>query len=320
MGKKLIAGLKNFKPDFLGRSEDKKYEDYIIGIDDDGKEIFHTSNEVELSNYFGKNPGAPHYLTPVFFKKEVLNKYYDNPEKYEVEDGFVRCHGSWLLRLDNNHAKYVVVFLGDLGHLHNKEQIYWKSFNVAHQGRVSGTAWKRGFKAEFADPEQPDLYFKYKFGIFQEAWHKKYGWYLFKPLSKGDEHHMKSLHTPATNDQKEFDAQILSLTKIMIDSLNEKELMKGLTITKKSPKGLYKLEAFLLSKFPPFKGLLEFLRKLQSLRSLSVAHRKSEKKVDYKKVREFFEMEKKDLPEVFEEIIIKAIWTLNTLENHFLKD
>lgn len=320
MGKKLISGLRDFKPDIFGQRKEKKYEDFIIGIDEDGKEILHTCEEEKLSNFFGKNPEAPQFITPVFFEKEVLKKYYSNPEKYTVNDGYLHCKGLWGLRMDNNHPKYVVVFLGDLGHLHHKEQIYWKSFNVAHQGGISRTAWERGFEVKFRDPEQPDLYFKYKFEIFQKAWFKKFGWYLFKPLSKGDIHHFKSLHIPTTNNQKEFDEQVLSLTKIFIDSLNEKELAKGISIEKENPKGLDKLESFLISKNARFKDMFEFLRNLQSLRSTSVAHRKSEKSRDYQKVREFFDYDTKEPQEIFVDILIKAIWTLNSLEGHFLKE
>lgn len=319
MGKKLIVGLKDFKPDIFGRSEEKKYEDFIIGIDENGKEILHTCEGDKLANFFGQNPGSPQFLTPVFFKKEVLAKYYSNPEKYTVDDGYLSCKGLWGLRMDNNHPRYVVVFLGDLGHLPRKEKLYWKSFNVAHQGGISRVAWERGFEAKFTDPEQPDLYFKYKFEIFQKAWSEKFGWYLFKPLLKDDFHHFKSLHVPLTNDQKEFDEQVLSLTKIFIDSLNEKELAKGILVKKAKPKGIDKLETFLVSKNVRFKDMFEFLRNLQSLRSTSVAHRKSEKSKDYQKVRKFFDFDNKELGEIFEDILIKSIRTLNSLEGYFLK-
>jgi hypothetical protein len=45
----------------------------------------------------------------------VLTKYYAHPERYSVEDGFLRCQGLWGLKLDNNHHEYIIVFLGDLG-------------------------------------------------------------------------------------------------------------------------------------------------------------------------------------------------------------
>lgn len=56
------------------RNEENEYPEYIIGIDEYGEPRSYTSNPAKLSNYFGANPGAPHYLTPVFFKKEVLQR------------------------------------------------------------------------------------------------------------------------------------------------------------------------------------------------------------------------------------------------------
>lgn len=73
MGKKLIFGLKDFKPKLFSRDE-KKFVDFIIGVDDDGNEITHTSNDDKLANFFGKNQGAPYFLTPVLFKKDVFYK------------------------------------------------------------------------------------------------------------------------------------------------------------------------------------------------------------------------------------------------------
>lgn len=314
MGKKLISGLKDFEPKLFNK-DNKKFVDFIIEIDDDGKEITHTCDEEKLANFFGKNKGAPYFVTPVFFKKDVLTKYYSQPEKYSVEDGYLRCGGMWGLRMDNNHSEFVMAFLGDLGHLSHNEQLYWRSFNVATKEKMSYTAWARGFEAKFTDPEKSDLFFKQKFTSFQEEWEKKFNWKFFRPLAKEDEHHFKTLCVPLTNEQKEFDEQVLSLTKVFIDSLNEKELEKNLTIAN-GAKGIDKLEAFLNSKKVRFNGLIEFLRNLQELRSTGVAHLKGSK---YEKVKSAFLIGDKDLSKVFDDIMIKCIWTLNTLESHFIK-
>ncbi len=319
MGKKIINGLKNFKPDIFERCEEKKHEEFIIGIDDEGKEIMHTCEEEKLANFFGKNPGSPQFLTPVFFKREVLKKYYNNPEKYTVDDGCLHCKGHWGLRMDNDHQRYVAVFLGYLGHLHHKEQLYWKSFNIAHQGGISRTAWERGFQAKFTDPGSPDLYFKYKFEIFQKAWHEQFGWHLFKPLSKEDNNYFKSLHIPTTEDTKEFDDQILAINKILTESLNVEELKKGITIEKEKPSKLDILEAFLNLKSARFKEMFEFLNNLRLLKN-PISHRKSKSDKGYKKAKKYFKFEEKKLPEIFTEILIKTIWTLNFLEGHFLKE
>ena len=61
--------------------------------------------------------------------------------------------------------------------------------------------------------------------------------------------------------------------------------------------------------------MMQFLRKLQALRSASTAHRKGD---NYEKLKPFFEMDKKELTDVLEDILIKCVWTLRTLEKYFL--
>ena len=63
--------------------------------------------------------------------------------------------------------------------------------------------------------------------------------------------------------------------------------------------------------------MIEFLRNLQSLRSSSVAHRKGK---NYEKTKGVFGIDENDLGTVFDEILIKAVYALNTLENYFLAD
>ena len=314
MGKKLIKGLDNFQPKLFNK-DNKKYEDFIIDIDNNGEPVSFTSNEDKLANFFGKNSGAPNYLTPVLFKKEVLGKYYAQPNKYSVVDGAVMCGDLWSLRIDNNHSEYVMVFLGDLGHLASKEQIYWKHFNIAKKGKMSYTAWARGFEAKFKDPEKSHLFFKQRYQTVQEKWKKTFGWNLFLELSEGDNYHWKTLRLPLTNEQKEFDEQVLSLTKLIIDSLNEKELANGLTL-KPNSKGITKLEGFIRSKGLEIPQLIKYLRNLQDLRSSGVAHLKGE---DYATLKKTFGIGEKNLPEVFDKILIEGIWMLNSLERNFLK-
>jgi hypothetical protein len=314
LGKKLVSGDPTFKPDLFGRSK-KQFIEFIIGADDNGKEILYTCNEAKLANNFGANEGAPNYLTPVCFRKEVLNKYYSQPEKYTVSDGYLSCGALWSLYIDNNHPEAVMVFLGDLGHLSHTEQMYWRGFNLP-SGKMSRVAFKRSILGQFADPQTADLYFKQRFSLFNEYWKRKYGWELFRPLTGKDEYALKILRVPLTNDQREFDEQIAMLTKVFIDSLNEKELAKGIT-NKENAKGLDKFETWLQSKHFRSDPMMQFLRKLQALRSASTAHRKGE---NYEKLKPFFEMDKKDLIAVLEDIFIKCVWTIRTLEKSFLPD
>ncbi|MFA5080318.1 MAG: hypothetical protein WC472_01695 [Candidatus Paceibacterota bacterium] len=308
LGKKLIAGLKDFKPDNWDDRTDEKFEDFIIGVDENGKEVVHSCN-----TDYKESPG---FLTPVFFRREVLKKYYDSPDKYSVEDGHVKFDGFWGVRVLNNHTDHVVVWLGDLKSLPYKEQTHWRAFNTTPSSKkISRTDFTRNIEGNFADPEHPELYFKYKFKLFQDAWNEQFGWYLFEPLSTEDNHHMKSLHVPTTKEQKEFDDQVASITKIMIDSLNEKELEKGFE-NKKIIGGIAKLEAFLNANNFHSPKTIEFFRNLQSLRSSGVAHRKG---IKYNKMKKIFNIDNRDFSLVFEDILVKCIYVFNTLENYFIK-
>lgn len=193
LGKKVIRGLREFDPENFspGSTNRDEYLDFIIAVDPDGKEMTFTCDEDKLANFFGKNHGKPNYVTPVFFKREVLEKYYANSEKYSVRDGNLYCGGLWSLRLDNNHEKYVIVMLGYLGLLPLSKQQYWRSFNVKPDGTFSEVTLKRGFAAEWTDPSMKDLVFKGKFERFQEIWWNKCGWDLILPLAEKDEHYFK---------------------------------------------------------------------------------------------------------------------------------
>ena len=140
-------------------TRDDKYAEFIIGISDDGTPAVHNCNPAGLANYFGANEHAPHYLTPVWFSRDVLTKYYDDPDKFSVEDGYLRCGALWGIRIDNNLPDHVVVYLGDLGRdLSYDEQMYWKYFNISPgEGGTSVTNFKRSFLAQFSDPSSPDL-------------------------------------------------------------------------------------------------------------------------------------------------------------------
>lgn len=283
----------------------ESYPEFIIAVDETGRPVTYSCNPDGLANYFGANPHAPHYLTPVFFRRNVLSKYYSNPQKYSVEDGYLRCAGLWGLRIDNNASDYVIVFLGDLGRdLPEKERLYWRAFNVPPDGSISSVCFRRGFLAEFADPESPDLLFKYVLDRLMRRWRRNFGWDLFLPLSQEDSHHFDTLRVPLTDDQAEFDAQVLNLTKVLVDSLNEAKLEQEIE-SAGGLRGISRLERF-LEKYtiPDQQQHIGFLRDLQALRSSGVAHRKGTK-YDHVKIR--FKIGELSLIDAFREILGQAI-------------
>jgi hypothetical protein len=308
-GVKVIDSFPTVKVRGFSR-DDRKYEEFFIGFNEAGNALYFTCEETKLSDGY-KNLEAPNYLTPVFFKKDVLTKYYSQPSKYSINDGQVSCAGLWSLRIDNNHTEYVMVFLGDLGRLEYKEQLHWKHNNLETKDKMSHTCFTRNFQVQFAPPEKSDLFFKSRYEQVKENWKKKMGWDLFQSLSRDDEYHLKTLRIPLTNEQKEFDEQVLSLTKLLIDSLNEKELVKGMPLLEPNSKGISKLEAFLQNRNFHSSQMIKFLRDLQELRSSGVAHLKGSQ---YDKMKKAFGIGGKELSNVFDGILLEAIKFLNTLD------
>lgn len=316
--------------------DDKQYAEFIYDYDDEGEPKLHSCKKDTLSNFFVANGDNPLEMTPIFFKKEVLDKYYSNPNKYTVGDGYVGCEESWSMYVDNDHRNYVMVPLVYLGSLEYSEQLYWKGYNIPFEKEMSfsKTAYTRWIEGNFCNPMFPDLHFKFRFNQFNNKWEKKFGWPLFLPLIDEDEHRYKTLHCLTTeNNHSDFDEQILSMTKLVIDSLNQKCLQsetndsnsdvesflkqKDISSSAELRAGIDKFQVFLFSKGMKCPDMIDFLRKVQSLRSNSVAHRKSNKRKDLAKLYEYFKMGELSEQKVLEDIFVKMVITLNTLDNFF---
>jgi len=308
-GKRLITPLPKEKSGFWGFSEEepKKYVEFIIGIDENGDEVFHSSNPELLANNFGSNPGAPLYLTPVHFRKQVLDKYYQRPSKYSLEDDILRCGCLWNMDLDNHNDDKVCAWLGDLGRdLPYEEQLHWRADNIPPTGDMSDTFLQRQIYAQFTASDRPEHVFQSLYEELTEACEECLGFPLLFPLGADDMHHFQCLHVPSTDEQKDFDELILGLAKILIDSLNKKQLERLIPDDQKEElkHSISYLEAaFAACGITEAENHMVFLRRLQSLRSSGPAHRKGKK---YRKIATKFGIDSQNLRSVFSGILRKA--------------
>lgn len=312
MGKKIIMPLSVEECGYWPFEKEANYNEFIIGTDDFGNELLFTCDPRKLANYFGANPKAPHYLTPVFFKREVLLKYSNKPELYDIGDGYLSCKYLWRIEIDNHHKDYVAVYLGDLGRdLPECERNYWKSFNVIPDVRLSETSFQRDFLNIPAQSSMEDHRFQYLYTKTSTEWEKIMGWPIFLPLSEEDEYNFTNIRIPYTDSQQEFDQLVLSLVKVMIDSLNEKKLTTP--DSDKGEKGISKLEKWLEAKeIMDYSDHISFLRDLQELRSNGSGHRKGK---SYDKISKKFGLDQKRKKDVYEEILVKANELLIYLED-----
>lgn len=258
------------------RDRKESFPEFIIGEDELGRPITFTCNATHLANNFGKNPDAPNYLTPVFFRSEVMQKYYSDPELYTVTEGSISCKGRWHFRLDNDHSDYVAAFLGDLGSdLPQTERFYWQGFNIAPSGSMSSTYLRRSILAEWVDAEQPDHKFKRAYQQLQETWRKEHGWQLHRRPHVIDEQIIDRLHVPLNETQSEFENQLLILAKLLVDFLNDKAITDAVGPGPANERSLGKIQRFLESSgYGNAEDDLILLREIQDLRSKVSAHTK----------------------------------------------
>lgn len=316
LGKKVIAPAPVEECGFWPYEKETDYEEFIIGSDEKGNPISYSCNPEGLGNYFGANPTAPMYLTPVFFSREVLQKYYAKPELYSITDGYLSCQSLWGIAIDNHHKDIVAAYLGDLGRdLPEAEQKHWKQFNILTDESLSVTSRSRDFFCIAADSNIVEHQFKNDYRNLVKQWNEKYGWSLYNPLSDEDAYIFDQIRRPLGDSQAEFDQLVLLLCKLMIDYLNEKELSKSIDDSSHL-KGIGKLEQWVKNhNVAGFEAHIAFLRNLWELRSSGSGHAKGKA---YKTVAKKFGIEELPLPEVFDNILGNADSFLQFMLNAFI--
>ena len=116
--------------------------------------------------------------------------------------------------------------MGDLGRdLPESERGYWKSYNIVGEEGVSQVSFQRDFCNIFTESNMEDHKFQDLYGSLIKQWNEKYGWDLYLPLSAEDQYNLTQIRIPLGESQPEFDQLVLSLVKVLIDSLNEKQLI-----------------------------------------------------------------------------------------------
>ena len=157
----------------------------------------------------------------------------------------------------------------------------------------------------------PDLGLRHLYPRVNESWLRRFRFSLYLPLRSEDEHVFKTVRVPLADNRAEFDAQILALAKLLVDSLNEAALQKEVSQKVTSEKGIAKLERWLQEKkLTGWEPHTRFLRRLQALRG-GTAHRKGE---NYAKAASAFQLDTQPLIETGRSIFQSAVKWINYLQ------
>ena len=270
MGKIQIGGYRNYVHldsfDLIRKRNDEEYHKFIVSIDDNGKEIYYSTN-------VSKNEST--YYKIVSFNRSVIQKYYEHPNLYKVEDGEISKKGSWHMRIDNNNLDVVKVYLGDLGRLDRSEQSHWLAHNIVSFSGLSNVQYKRDVLAiPFLEPEMSDLIFRHYYSRLHNLFTKHFGFSVLKPLHKQDQAYLDTIRVPLSEDLHEFEKIILNLSKVLCDSIDIKSINKYLD--KNLTNKIEALGLFTKLKLIEDNDFVSSLRKIQLIRSKSIAHNKDE--------------------------------------------
>ena len=315
-GRRIIEPLPKSKSGLGDFAEKRKYAEFIVDVDDNGDEVYHTCDPDKLGGLPEENSDAASKYTVIYFHKQVLDKYYNEPNKYTVEDSIVRCASLWSMQIDNHDPDKVCVFLDELGiHLPYTEQLHWKSHNISPEGGVSKTFYERMVEGKWASSDQPDILFKQSYEQLQKACNECLDWQLLKPLGPGDEYRLKRLRIPVSDEQCDFDDLVQDLQTILIESINVKPLKRLLPVAEKANlkcKGSIEVlkEVLSFQSVEDTDHRVSFLQKLQALRSEGSGHRKGR---SYRKIANYFSVDSLGQREAFAEILKQALDTIEFL-------
>jgi len=246
---------------------------FIVGKDSAGKQ--ETARD---------HRDAP-YLTPVFFKKALLEKYHNNPRLYRVEERMIFHLSKWSIPYGLNATGLVHVWLGDLWRdLPVEEQQYWRSFNVVPSGGLEPAFWATQMECEFVESDRIDQKVLRARAELGTKFNTHFKFPIFREIPKGEQSMLKNLHVPHSPELREFNEQSGYLAKLFVDALNKDALEAAVTSKADlvDENGNKKASIQVLEVFFRDAGITEGqqfcdqLRAVQSIRSAMPAHLTSE--------------------------------------------
>ena len=264
--------------------QQETYQRFEIGETTSGKTITASCephNPAVLPSNAKAVLAADPYLTPVYFSLEVLDRYYNDPDKYSVEDGYLRCGSLWGTHVDNNHPDHVMVWLGDLGRdIPETERDHWVLHNIiAPAPSMSGTAFKRQIVGGFADADSPAWRFKSAYKRFRTCWKNHTGWHLLRDPDDDDPSLLPRLRIPSAGVDHAFEEQIRILDRLLVEALNAREIRGHLQSTPPGDaRSLTLLQMWLEQTGYDAENrsdIFGYLHKVHTLRNKVASHRRS---------------------------------------------
>ncbi|WP_218220436.1 hypothetical protein [Nesterenkonia sp. Act20] len=272
MGKYVVTGAATSRMRRVdARNADKSYLEYIYAIDARTGDIRrHTCNPRMLGD--NEDSSRLHSMTPVYFSREVLNRYASEPNRYQVTANRISCLDLWGLDISTNTAGLIEVYLGELGALSESEQAHWLAHNVPPEGEMDEGRFRRDFLNQSVGSPDPG-------GDLRRARHRAadatrglLGSPVWRDLDPQAATEFEALLGPTSNDPSALTAPTIILTKSLVDGIDPAPLKKFLGGSESGEKSIALLRR-LLSSLGDTQDAAEVFAALQAFRSAGgVAH------------------------------------------------
>lgn len=276
MGQYVVSGVRTSRvPRWSEYSEDvAEHPAFVYGVDEStGRELSHTCDPDQLGTYFDKDGSRLHYLTPIYFNREVLQPYATEPSRYQLSNHRLSCLGLWGVELSINSAGLVEVYLGDIGaKIPTDEWGHWRAYNVPPEGIMEEGRYRRDFLGQWASSPDPIRALQTAHADLISSSKATYGKPLWKPPTGRLRTEFASMMGPLNEDPSALSGPILTLTKVLVDSIDNRFLKTLVADTERGESSLQTL-ARLTTELGSDGAPVSFLRNLQSFRSRGgVAH------------------------------------------------
>jgi hypothetical protein len=275
LGQYVMVGLRNSRaPRFETRRQDRDYPTFIYAIDSEtGHPLTHTCDPDKLGTYFDKDGTRLHYLTPTYFKREVLQPYAAEPTRYRLSPTRLSCLNLWGIAISFNSAGLVEVYLGDLGRdLPSDEWGHWRSYNVPPEGTMDEGRFRRDFLNQWASSKDPVGDLRRARAKAASISEKLLGSPIWKPLPDDVNVEFNSLIGPLADDPAALGSPLLLLTKALVDGIDPVPLKANLKTFEKDEKSLRLLQRY-AQELGDTSDITAVLRDLRGFRSRGgVAH------------------------------------------------
>jgi hypothetical protein len=275
LGRYLVRGMKNTRvPRFEEHEKEVEYASFIYALDhESGRPLTHTCDPDQLGTYFDRDGTRLHYLTPVYFKREVLQPYAAEPARYLLSNSRLSCLNLWGLDISFNSIGLVEVYLGDIGErLPADEWGHWRTYNVPPEGEMDEGRFRRDFLNQWAGSKDPMRDLRKSRQNAMSVSEALLGAPLWKELNVEIKAEFESLIGPLTDDPAGLGAPLLVLTKVLVDGIDPVPLKRHLENHDSGEKSLSMLRRY-VQELGDTADVTAILRELQSFRSKGgIAH------------------------------------------------